>query len=592
MATRRGPLLALVCALFLGLLSAEASAAPQLLVKFRSGSTQAAREAVLVRAGARLLRTIGVLNVYVVDPTTGARKAKRILRASRAVTYVEPDFVVRAADTVPNDAAWGEQWGVRKIGAPRAWDSSRGSPAIIAAVLDTGIDLSHVDLRAVVPGYDFVNRDLDPSDDQGHGTATAGIIGALTNNVLGVAGACWHCSLMPLKVLDASGVGAHSTIAEAVIWAADKGAKVVNMSLGSPGATKTLGDAVAYAVGKGVVVVAAAGNSSSTTPFYPAAYPGVISVAGTDANDRVYSWSNFGPWVKVAAPGCNAAPALGGGYSTFCGTSSAAPLVAGLAGLAVAAQPLAGPAAIEQALMRSATPLPGYVSYGRVNAPALLSELGGVTPLAPASTAVDPERQFQVAPGFAVTWSAPGGVSYDVRFRRARPKDAFDPYVVWQAGTTATSAGFRASPGSTYCFSTSARDATTVPRPWGAEACTALPVDDSSFRKHGSWRRRSGPGYYLGNFSVATRRGATLSLAGVEARRLALVATRCRGCGVVDVLLDGKRLKRINLASTALHKLQVIQVASFPGVRHGTVLLRVASSGKPVRIEGFGISRA
>jgi hypothetical protein len=103
---------------------------------------------------------------------------------------------------------------------------------------------------------------------------------------------------------------------------------------------------------------------------------------------------------------------------------------------------------------------------------------------------------------------------------------------------------------------------------------------------------RSGAGYYLGNFSVATRRGATLSLAGVEARRLALVATRCRGCGVVDVLLDGKRLKRINLASTALHKLQVIQVASFPGVRHGTVLLRVASSGKPVRIEGFGISRA
>lgn len=592
MRKRRGPQVALVCALFLGLLSPEASAAPQLLVKFRPGSTQAAREAVLAKAGARLLRTIAALDVYVVNPTIGATKAKRILRASRAVTYVEPNLVVRAADTVPNDAGWSEQWGVRKVGAPLAWDSSRGSPAIVAAVLDTGIDLTHLDLRALVPGYDFVNRDLDPSDDHGHGTATAGIIGALTNNALGVAGACWHCSLMPLKVLDASGVGAHSTIAEAVVWAADKGAKVINMSLGAPGATKTLGDAVAYAVGKGVVVVAAAGNSSSTTPFYPAAYPGVISVAGTDANDRLYSWSNFGTWVKVAAPGCNVAPALGGGYSTFCGTSSAAPLVAGLAGLAVAAQPLAGPAEVEQALMRSATPLPGYVSYGRVNAAALLSELGGVTPAAPASTSVDPERQFQATPTFSVSWSAPAGLFYDVRFRRARPKDAFDPYVVWQAGTTATAAGFRASPGSTYCFSTSAKDATAVPRPWGAEACTAIPVDDSSFRKHGPWSRRSGPGYYLGNFSVATKRGATLSLAGLEARRMALVATRCRGCGVVDVLLDGKRLKRINLASTGLHKLQVIQVASFPGVRHGTVLLRVVSSGKPVRIEGFGVSRA
>jgi subtilisin family serine protease len=591
-AKNRGPILALVCTLFLGLLPAQAWGGQQLLVKFRSGSTRAEREAVLAQAGVVSLRTLEALGVHVVVPRARPQKATKVLRSSRYVAYVEPDLLVRSADTVPNDAAWIDQWGIRKIGAPRAWDSSRGSPAIIVAVLDTGVDFTHLDLRALVPGYDFVNRDVDPADDQGHGTATAGVVGALTNNTFGTAGACWHCSLMPLKVLDASGTGAHSTIAEAIVWAADKGAKVVNLSLGSPGATKTLGDAVAYAVGKGVVVVAAAGNSSSSTPFYPAAYPGVISVAGTDANDRLYSWSNFGPWVKVAAPGCNAAPALGGGYSTFCGTSSSSPLVAGLAGLALAAQPLASPVEVEQALMRSATPLPGYVSYGRVNAPALLSELGGITPVAPASTSIDPERQFQGAPTFAVAWSAPAAVSYDVRFRRAGPKDAYDPYVVWQAGATATGADFRASPGSTYCFSTSVKDATAVPRPWGAEACTAVPLDDSSFRKRGLWKRKSGPGYYLGTFSVATKRGATLSLAGLEARRLALVATRCRGCGVVDVLLDGKRLKRINLASRSLHKLQVIQIASFPGVRHGTVLLRVTSSGKPVRIEGLGVSRA
>jgi subtilisin family serine protease len=581
---------ALACSCVLSVVPAQAATGEHHLVKFRAGATPAEREAALADAEVELVRTIEGLDVQVVRALS--EDAKAVLAASWHVAYVEQDVVARLAETVPNDAAWTDQWGIRKVGGPQAWDSSRGSPAVVVAVLDTGIDFLHPDVRALIPGFDFVNRDHDPSDDHGHGTAAAGVVSALTNNVQGIAGACWHCSLMALKVLDANGVGAHSTIAEAIVWAADHGARTVNLSLGSSGTTRTLGDAVAYAVGKGVVLVAAAGNESSSTPFYPAAYPGVISVAGSDAGDRPYPWSNFGSWVKVAAPGCNRTTARGGGYTTFCGTSSAAPMVSGLAGLALAAQPLATPIEIEHALMRSAVPMPGFVSYGRVNAAAFLSELGGVTPLAPASTSIDPSRPFQRAREFTVSWDAPGGTFFDVRYRRARAKGAFDAYVIWQAGTTSTQAAFRSSPGSTYCFSTSARDGSEVPRPWGAESCTAIPLDEGIFKRRGPWKRKVDAGSYLADYVVSGKRGASLVAAGLEARVLVLVATRCRGCGTVEVLWNGRRLRRINLGSRRLARTQLIPIASFEDVRRGRVQVRVTSSRRPVRIEGLGVSRS
>jgi hypothetical protein len=151
---------------------------------------------------------------------------------------------------------------------------------------------------------------------------------------------------------------------------------VINLSLGGPGSTPELEAALAYASHKGAIVVAAAGNTGTTIPFYPAADVNALSVAATTTADRAYPWSNYGSWVDVAAPGCNVAPALTGGYSLFCGTSSATPIVAGVAALVLSAHSGATPAEIRDAIERSGSPLPGIVQFGRVDAPRALAALG------------------------------------------------------------------------------------------------------------------------------------------------------------------------------------------------------------------------
>jgi subtilisin family serine protease len=173
---------------------------------------------------------------------------------------------------------------------------------------------------------------------------------------------------MPIKVLDAKGSGDDTVIAAGIVWATDHGARVINLSLGGPGSSVELANALAYASSKGVIVVAAAGNAGVTTQFFPAADPNVVSVAATTTGDQRYSWSNFGSWVRLAAPGCNVAPVLGDGYGTFCGTSSATPVVAGLVALELSAQPAATAREVEDALARAAVPLPAFVQYGRIDA--------------------------------------------------------------------------------------------------------------------------------------------------------------------------------------------------------------------------------
>lgn len=343
----------------------------ELLVRFRPGTSAATVNAAAARAGGKVASHIARLRVHVIEvPPARVRKALASLRLNASVVSVERDVVLAALDTVPNDSLWPAQWGLRLVGAPRAWDATRGAEAIVVAVLDTGFDGNHPDLAgAVVPGVDLVNDDPDAADDEGHGTSVGGVIAARTDNSEGQAGVCWLCSLQPVKVLDAEGAGKTSTVAAGIVWAADHGADVVNMSLGGPGSTSALASAVAYASTKNVVLVAAAGNSGVDTPFYPAAYSGVIGVAATDETDARYPWSNHGSWVMVAAPGCNAAPRLGGGYVEFCGTSSAAPIVAGIAGLALSLDLAASKGEVEQAVARNATAVPGVAWFGRVNAP-------------------------------------------------------------------------------------------------------------------------------------------------------------------------------------------------------------------------------
>ena len=353
----------------------------RLVVGFEETASPQAMSAVIEGVDGTVTRSLGTIDARVIEVDDGATdEALASLEASPAVEYVEPEVLLQAAGVSPNDVLWPDQWGPKRVHAPAAWETTRGSAGVVVAVLDTGVDAGHADLRgSLVPGFDVVNNDVTARDDNGHGTAAAGVIAARTNNGEGQAGVCWNCSVMPVKVLNAAGSGTTSAIASGILWAVANDADVI--SLGGRGTTQALADAVAYAASRGVVLVAAAGNNGSTTPFYPAAYPQVISVAGTTSSDGRYAWSNYGSWVQVAAPGCNVAPAAGGGYVNFCGTSSATPVVAGIAGLAHSLEPALTKSAFEQALRSSGPPLPGTVQYGRVDALGTLEALGLTPPI-------------------------------------------------------------------------------------------------------------------------------------------------------------------------------------------------------------------
>jgi subtilisin family serine protease len=190
---------------------------------------------------------------------------------------------------------------------------------------------------------------------------------------------------MPVKVLGADGTGTMSNLAAGITWATDHGAKVISMSLGGS-ASSTLASAVTYAHNKGAVLVASAGNYGNTSKVYPAAYPEVLGVAGTDSTDQLYSWSTYGSWVALAAPGCNYTTGRNGWYGTFCGTSSAAPALAGIAGLAASLVPSASNSAIEQALKSTAVNVGSVVAYGRVDGYATLQALAGGSSPSPSPT--------------------------------------------------------------------------------------------------------------------------------------------------------------------------------------------------------------
>jgi subtilisin family serine protease len=367
-------------------------AANLLLVKFVQAATREQRTALLREVDAELERSIPAIGVQVIRMAPSRRDAVLArLRVSRVVADVERSVVYQRV-VIPNDDLFDRQWGLQRIALPLAWDVTTGSSSVVVAVLDTGVNGAHPDLaRALLAGRDLVNDDADPSDDHGHGTAVSGIIAARTNNLVGQAGVCWSCSILPVKVLDSTGSGDTSLIAHGIVYATDQGAEVINLSLGGVGTTDTLEEAVGYARSKGVVVVAAAGNEGSTEPFYPAASPGVLSIAASDESDRLYSWSNRGPWVKLAAPGCDVATTLGGEYAFFCGTSAATPVVSGIVALARAAKPEAPGVDVELAVEAAAAAAPTQgVTIGRVDASKTLVALA-------AAPATSERGSFEVA---------------------------------------------------------------------------------------------------------------------------------------------------------------------------------------------------
>jgi len=306
----------------------------QILVKFQPDVTLPEAAQIHRQLGGQVKETIPGIGVEVVAVPKGQAKEKaKAYGLNARVVYAEPDFVAEALGS-PDDPGFVNQWGMVKVGAPQAWGVTAGSPDINIAVLDTGVDLDHPDLAdKIVANINLTNFGT-ADDGYGHGTHVAGIAAAMTNNDIGVAGLAYSATIMNVKVLDDNGMGAYSWIVSGIIWATDHGAEIINMSLGAPYDSSALEDAINYAWNKGVVVVAAAGNNGDTAPMYPAHYANCIAVAATDASDARTSWSNYGDWVDVAAPGLSVYSTLkNSSYGYKSGTSMASPHVAGLAGL-------------------------------------------------------------------------------------------------------------------------------------------------------------------------------------------------------------------------------------------------------------------
>lgn len=354
----------------------------EILVKFRSGAQMAA-PIDHARIGARPIETLRRLDVQRValPKSVSINQALAHYRSLPSVEFAEPNYIAHHYQMTPNDPSYGSQWALPKISAPTGWSITTGSTGVTIAIIDTGVDKNHSDLVGkLVPGYDFVNNDSDADDDNGHGTHCAGIAAALTNNGIGVAGVDWNARIMPVKVLNASGSGSYTGIANGITWAADNGAKVISMSLGGGSGSSTLESAVNYAASKGVVIVAAAGNSNTTAPSYPAYYAACIAVGSTTSTDARSSFSNYGAsWVDVAAPGSSIYSTYDGNtYATLSGTSMSTPHVAGLAGLLFAKHGTSASAStIRNAIEQNCDNVGTWVAYGRINVAKALGATGG-----------------------------------------------------------------------------------------------------------------------------------------------------------------------------------------------------------------------
>ena len=432
---------------------AAPGAAEGILVRFKAGVTDAEKARVLGAAGcteARRFRLVGGLALARPRQGMSAAAAMARLRASGAVAYAEPNYIVTAA-AIPNDPRFPELYGLDNTGqtggtpdadidAPEAWDIQTGTDVVVA-VIDTGLDYNHEDIAGNVwtnpgeipnngidddnngyvddvMGWDFVNGDNDPFDDNDHGTHVSGTIAAVGNNAVGVTGVNWSARIMPLKFLSARGSGTTADAISALEYAVMMGARISNNSWGGGAFSQALYDAILAAQNAGHLFVAAAGNDgvdTDVTPSYPASYDldNIVSVAATDDNDALASFSNFGAvTVDLGAPGVSILSTTPANtYSSFSGTSMATPHVAGTAALLLAEDPGLDLVSLKAAIMEGVDPVPALagitVTGGRLNAAGALARLVRVvvTP-AEATLAAGTTLQFNATGGTApYTWS-------------------------------------------------------------------------------------------------------------------------------------------------------------------------------------------
>lgn len=350
----------------------------QVVVKF----TNELRDQQLAQINSDLQASVihHVGNTYVFQSVSNSVEDMMSYFQAWDIVFVEPHFLymtneVTPPQYIPNDVLFESyQWNLPMINTINGWDLSRGSSDVIVAVIDTGIDLNHADLaHNLVEGINVIDQTAAPLDDVGHGTHVAGVIAATVNNYEGVAGMSWYNKVMPIKALDHTGAGSTYAVAQGIIWATDNGAKVINMSLGNYIPSQFLHDAIQYAYERDVVLVAASGNDDTIEPGYPAAYPEVLAVAATNAYQQRASFSNYGDYIDVAAPGEHIASTYPDNeYAAMSGTSMASPHVAALAAMIRSANPLLTNGEVMEIIKQSALDLgsPGhdfYYGFGQID---------------------------------------------------------------------------------------------------------------------------------------------------------------------------------------------------------------------------------
>ena len=343
-----------------------------ILVKFKDSVSSDEKEKIHQKTGGKVKEEIKQIGVQIVDiPKVKGITPEAFVETYKGnfkneIEYAEPDYYVEPA-LVPNDE-WYANWqlALQFMGSEAAWDITTGSASVPIAILDSGADFSHFDLQVrLVAGWDFVGNDADPTDENGHGTSVTGVAGAKTNNGLGIAGITWINPIIIVRIGDHYGYTTSARMAQGITYAADRGARVANLSYAGTSYPSSVADAVQYAWGKGTVVVAGAGNSADSVPHYPAALPKVVGVSGLEDHDLLVYYSNYGSWIDVSAP-CSARTLMMEGYiADIGGTSISAPYVTGLLGLVFAANPSLTPQQAVDIVTQNTKDLgdPGFDQY-------------------------------------------------------------------------------------------------------------------------------------------------------------------------------------------------------------------------------------
>jgi len=379
----------------------------ELIIRFKKGLSKEDSQSLIAATGATVKTYIKALNYYVLSlpPDLSVNDALRWYQRQNVIDQAEPNYLI-PLKTVPNDPDFSRQWALHNTGqaggtddadidAAESWDIEQGNRDVIIAIIDTGVDYTHEDLAANIwqnqgeisgneidddgngyiddiigwdfvdgfggaEGEDFVMPDNDPMDRHGHGTSVAGIAGAVANNDIGIAGVAWNCKIMPVragyKTSSGGGVLESDDTAQAIVYAAESGAKVINLSWGDYQKSNLIEDAITYATNKGALVCAATGNKNSNSLIYPAASENsaVMAIGSTDNQDNKASFSNYGDWVHVSAPGANIySTCINNSYYQMSGTSMSAPHVAGVAALLFSYFPDISPIEAKTKIMRS-----------------------------------------------------------------------------------------------------------------------------------------------------------------------------------------------------------------------------------------------